>query len=97
MGVRVRSLLLGLAALTLAAPATARVRVEIISGTSPVEFLVTTTAHYPFIHSTKSRKLDRSFVASGSPKVLWTGAPNPLLFARFFTQVYHPEYVYVLQ
>ena len=37
------------------------------------------------------------FVASGSPKVLWTGAPNPLLFARFFTQVYHPEYVYVLQ
>ena len=64
MGVRVRSLLLGLAALTIAAPAAARVRVEIISGTSRVEFLVTTTAHFPFIHSTSRQRAVDALEAS---------------------------------
>ena len=92
-----RTCLVALAILALCAPAAARVHVEIqTADAAELEFLVTMRAEYPWIHGSLGRQLHQGFVPSGAPHLLWTGYPNPFLFARFYTSVYHPEYVYIL-
>jgi hypothetical protein len=100
MSVLWRICLVALVTLVLCMPAAARVRIEIQTadgaGAADLEFLVTIHAEYPLIHSSLARQLHESFVQSGAPHLLWTGYPNPFLFARFYTRIYHPEYAYIL-